>query len=73
MQVVSQAADLERGAPALRGLEGCAIVIFGATGDLTRRMIVPALFNLQQRGLLPDDFAIVGILAQQVGYRGLPR
>lgn len=60
MQVVSQAADLERGAPALRGLEGCAIVIFGATGDLTRRMIVPALFNLQQRGLLPDDFAIVG-------------
>ena len=59
MQVAPQAAELEESAPAPRGPEGCAIVIFGATGDLTRRMIVPALYSLQQRGLLPDDFAIV--------------
>ena len=60
MQVAPQTAKLEDSAPAPRGPEGCAIVIFGATGDLTRRMIVPALYSLQQRGLLPDDFAIVG-------------
>ena len=60
MQFAPQAAGLEDSATVPRGLEGCAIVIFGATGDLTSRMIVPALYSLQQRGLLPEDFAIVG-------------
>ncbi|MEA2692369.1 MAG: glucose-6-phosphate 1-dehydrogenase [Acidobacteriota bacterium] len=36
------------------------IVIFGATGDLTKRKLVPALFNLVAGGLLPDELAIVG-------------
>jgi glucose-6-phosphate 1-dehydrogenase len=35
-------------------------VIFGATGDLTRRKLVPALYSLQQDGLSPERFAIVG-------------
>ena len=60
MQFAPQAAGLEDSATVPHGLEGCAIVIFGATGDLTSRMIVPALYSLQQRGLLPEDFAIVG-------------
>jgi glucose-6-phosphate 1-dehydrogenase len=38
----------------------CTIVIFGATGDLTKRKLVPALFNLVAGGLLPDELAIVG-------------
>jgi len=38
----------------------CTIVIFGASGDLTRRMLVPALFNLARAGLLPERFAVVG-------------
>ncbi len=38
----------------------CAIVIFGAAGDLTRRKLIPALYNLAEAGLLPDEFAIVG-------------
>src|SRR4051812_9984738 len=38
----------------------CAIVIFGANGDLTRRLIVPALYNLGQSGLLPPRFALIG-------------
>src|SRR5947199_7423540 len=38
----------------------CVIVIFGATGDLTKRKLVPALFNLVVGGLLPDELAIVG-------------
>ena len=39
----------------------CAIVIFGASGDLTKRKLVPALFRLYQEKLLPEQFAIVGI------------
>lgn len=36
------------------------LTIFGATGDLTRRKLLPSLFTLYQRDLLPDDFIIVG-------------
>ena len=39
----------------------CAIVIFGAAGDLTKRLLMPALYNLAQTNLLPKDFAIVGV------------
>src|SRR5579875_1020368 len=38
----------------------CAMVIFGATGDLTRRKLVPALYNLAIEGLLPPGFSVVG-------------
>jgi glucose-6-phosphate 1-dehydrogenase len=40
----------------------CAIVIFGATGDLTKRKLVPALYNLHCNGLLPKEFAFVGVV-----------
>jgi glucose-6-phosphate 1-dehydrogenase len=39
----------------------CAMVIFGASGDLTHRLLVPALYNLARTGLLPEHFAIVGV------------
>ena len=39
----------------------CTLVVFGVTGDLTRRLLVPALYNLRNAGLLPDGFAIVGV------------
>ena len=38
----------------------CIFVIFGATGDLTHRKLVPALYNLSREGLLPAHFACVG-------------
>ncbi len=38
----------------------CCIVIFGATGDLTHRKLIPALFSLEAQGLLPDKMKIVG-------------
>lgn len=38
----------------------CVMVIFGATGDLTHRKLVPALYNLNKEGLLPGHFACVG-------------
>jgi glucose-6-phosphate 1-dehydrogenase len=37
------------------------LTIFGANGDLTKRLIMPALHNLVRAGKLPDDFAIIGI------------
>ena len=39
----------------------CAMVIFGATGDLTHRKLVPALFSLWSQGLLSEHFMIVGV------------
>jgi glucose-6-phosphate 1-dehydrogenase len=39
--------------------EPCALVLFGATGDLTRRKLIPALFSLASQNVLPEKFAIV--------------
>jgi len=39
----------------------CVFVLFGAAGDLTKRKLAPALFNLARANLLPQDFAIMGI------------
>jgi len=38
----------------------CTLVIFGASGDLTKRLLIPALCNLGARNLLPKNFAIIG-------------
>ena len=38
----------------------CVMTIFGATGDLTRRKLIPAIYDLACQKLLPDEFAIVG-------------
>lgn len=39
----------------------CIVVIFGASGDLTKRKLLPALYHLEQAGLLPAEFAVVGV------------
>jgi glucose-6-phosphate 1-dehydrogenase len=45
----------------LRPGDSCAFVVFGALGDLTRRKLLPALYNLQANGLLPKEFAFIGV------------
>ena len=47
--------------PSERIPEPGVVVIFGASGDLTKRKLLPALFHLEQQGLLPKEFAIVGV------------
>jgi glucose-6-phosphate 1-dehydrogenase len=53
--------------PLLEGLrlrrtpDPCALVIFGASGDLTKRKLFPALYSLACRRLLPEKFGIVGV------------
>src|SRR6202789_938531 len=39
----------------------CSFVIFGVTGDLAHRLVIPALYNLAATDLLPDNFCVVGI------------
>ena len=43
------------------------MVIFGASGDLTKRKLLPALFHLEQSGLLPKNFHIVGVARRPLG------
>src|SRR6266478_4344445 len=44
-----------------KAADPCVMVLFGAAGDLTKRKLVPALFNLVNARLLPKDFAVVGV------------
>src|ERR1700759_105255 len=39
----------------------CAMVIFGGSGDLTTRLLMPALYNLAHTKLLPDGLALIGL------------
>src|SRR4051812_41191164 len=39
----------------------CILVIFGAAGDLTKRKLIPALYNLHKNNLLPDEFSVIGV------------
>jgi glucose-6-phosphate 1-dehydrogenase len=55
--IVPRAADV--GSP-------CAMVIFGASGDLTKRKLVPALYNLARENLLSREFALVGFARQEL-------
>src|SRR5215471_6483489 len=53
----------ETAGTASRALEpqAATLVIFGAGGDLTKRLVVPALYHLVQARKLPDRFAIIGV------------
>lgn len=41
--------------------DSCCFVIFGVTGDLAHRLVIPALYNLEEAGLLPENFCVVGV------------
>src|SRR5580698_6878489 len=44
-----------------RTADPCVMVIFGFSGDLTRRKLIPALYNLASQQLLSNEFAVIGI------------
>jgi glucose-6-phosphate 1-dehydrogenase len=50
-----------------RSCNSCVMVIFGATGDLTQRKLLPALYNLARAGLLSSRFAIIGASVEPLG------
>ena len=43
-----------------RIIEPCTLVLFGASGDLTQRMVMPAIFRLVRRGVLSPEFRLIG-------------
>ena len=59
----AKAVDVSATAPAHapKPADPCALVIFGASGDLTKRLLVPALYNLARTKVLPDSFALIGV------------
>src|SRR3990170_890706 len=57
--------------PSQKKPEACCFVIFGATGDLTHRLVIPALYNLAATGLLPDKFCVVGITRKPISNANL--
>jgi glucose-6-phosphate 1-dehydrogenase len=46
--------------------ESCTLVIFGASGDLTRRKLLPALWSMFQSRVLPEPFAVVGVARSEM-------
>jgi glucose-6-phosphate 1-dehydrogenase len=56
---------LRRGLVEDRTSDACAVVIFGASGDLTRRKLMPALYNLAWARALPGGFAVVGVARRE--------
>ncbi|MDB5595873.1 MAG: zwf [Hyphomicrobiales bacterium] len=51
---------------ALTRPDPCCFVLFGATGDLAQRLVIPALYNLAASGLLPEPFAVLGVTRRDV-------
>ena len=64
---MAELAEKPAAAPPRIGKQGdpCVMVIFGAAGDLTGRMLIPALYNLARAGLLSREFAVVGVARSQ--------
>jgi glucose-6-phosphate 1-dehydrogenase len=52
--------------PQAQRADPCILVLFGASGDLTKRLLMPALYNLGADGLLPEHFAIVGVARDEM-------
>ncbi|MFN8453837.1 MAG: glucose-6-phosphate dehydrogenase [Anaerolineae bacterium] len=48
----------------------CVVVIFGASGDLTHRKLMPALFSLACEGFLPEHFAVIGVARTEMDHDG---
>ena len=45
----------------------CSLILFGVTGDLAKKKLVPAIYDLANRGLLPPGFALVGFARHDFG------
>src|SRR6478672_8171515 len=66
MQSAAIATEVEQDNPLIEGLERLpvrptSLVIFGATGDLAHRKLLPALYNLAHEGALPERFELIGV------------
>src|ERR1700749_1524505 len=73
MQSAAVATERDQENPLIAGLERLpvrptALVIFGATGDLAHRKLLPALYNLAHEGALPERFELIGIARSEFSH-----
>ena len=61
MAPTSQRVDISPAQETLSPVEPCTVVIFGGSGDLARRRLIPALYNLLLDGLLPSNYIVLGL------------
>ena len=66
-EMLAKENPLREGLSSARAAERCVLVIVGATGDLTARKLMPALFSLHCDGLLPRGFSVVGTARHPIG------
>ncbi len=60
---------LEEPGLSTRFIEPCLLIIFGATGDLTARKLLPAIYNLAREGALPSQFACIGFARREKSHQ----
>jgi glucose-6-phosphate 1-dehydrogenase len=73
MQSAGVATEFEQDNPLIAGLERLpvrptSLVIFGATGDLAHRKLLPALYNLAHEGALPERFELIGVARSEFSH-----
>src|SRR5574337_50252 len=56
-----QQIDISPAQEPLSSVESCTLVIFGGSGDLARRRLIPAVYNLLLDGLLPSNYVVLGL------------
>ncbi|MDD5544517.1 MAG: glucose-6-phosphate dehydrogenase [Acidobacteriia bacterium] len=59
---------LREGLEVVRSADPCVVVIFGASGDLTKRKLIPALFSLVEQHLIPSAFAVLGVARRPMSH-----
>ena len=64
---------LRAGVATNRITDPCNVVFFGASGDLVKRMLMPAMYNLRLGDILPADYGIIGSRAFGLRQRTVPR
>src|SRR5690242_17975473 len=72
MPISLETNPLRQGLVREQAADPCSFVILGATGDLSQRKLMPALYSLYCQGLLPQGFAIIGMALENYddeGYR----
>src|SRR6266849_797410 len=72
MGVTTALRPVEQSGKDKRVPERCIFVVFGASGDLTRRKLLPALFHLRQAGILSEEFAVVGVARRDLSETFIP-
>src|SRR4029077_6636255 len=60
--------DVTNGLAQTKKPHACVVTIFGASGDLTKRKLIPALYNLALEKRLPERFAVVGYARSEMSH-----